>query len=130
MKNKKSLIEQIVKDSRIFLPFVFFALTFLLAGCGDYIPKDAAEKWGWEYKEREMNYRESIRYRTVISSGIDPKNNWLVLNHMMFHLLKKKAKGQPGSQAQEFLDQLQSLHFMDDSSEVAKFTKRALSERI
>ena len=124
MKNRESLIEKIVKSTRRFLPIIFFAVSTLLSGCGGYIPKDAAEKWGWKYKEREMNYRESIRYRTVVSRRIDPKNNWLVLNHMMFHLLKKKAKGQSGSQAQEFLDQLQSLHFMDDSSEVAKIYEK------
>ena len=124
MKNKKSIIREIVKNSRRFFLFVIFVLFSLLPGCGDYIPKDAAERWGWEYKEREMNYRESIRYRTVVSEGIDPKNNWLVLNHMMFHLLKKKAEGQSGSQAQKFLDQLHPLHFMDDSSEVAKIYEK------
>jgi len=134
MVTRESLIERIVEDVWRYAPVAVIAGSSMLPGCGDgYVPRAAAEKWGWEYKEREESYEESMKYRTVIDDRlVDPKNPWLVLNHMMYYLLKNKAEGEPNSKAQKFLDQLDSrqdpLHFMRDSSEVAQIYERAFIE--
>lgn len=97
--------------------------------CAGYVPEAAREKWEWEEVEEDVDkseYEKSMMYKYVEEEKIDGKNNWLVLNHMLYYLLGLKAKtGGSHSQAQDFKDQLQYLHFMDDSGKVADIYERA-----
>ena len=100
----------------------------VLSGCVGYVPDSASEKWGWEERDlyaEKSKYEKSLMYKYVREERIDPRSKWLVLNHMLHYLLREKAEGISSFQAQDFLEQLQSYHFLYDSSKVAEIYERA-----
>jgi hypothetical protein len=100
----------------------------VLSGCAAYVPNSASDRWGWERRDlyaEKSTYEKSLMYKYVREERLDPRSKWLVLNHMLHYLLREKAEGISSFQAQDFLEQLQSYHFLYDSSKVAEIYERA-----